>query len=381
MRSTRALLDALMGGVDLPSAGAVLADELDSDGVVVLVATPDERELVAAAVHPPAPGPARDLRVPYGSGVTGTVATNGLAITLDDDSPRTPALREILGIGAGGSVSRMCVPCHGLDGAVVGVVSWHRAVGRPYGEDELAGGRVVGDLVGLRLLADRLSSDVRAHRSERDTLIAHAISAQESERRRIAGDLHDGVSQALVSLGYHLEAAGDSLVEAPGTETARRRIASALELSRLAYDETRAAISGLHSLVLEDLGLVAALESLARSVPQLSVDFRHPVHDDLSVVPDHVAAALYRIAQESLQNAVKHSEATEVVLSLRRAGDRVVLGVSDNGVGFDVRALPTPAGEGFGLASVAERCALIGAELRIESLSGRGTAVIVDCPL
>jgi len=133
--------------------------------------------------------------------------------------------------------------------------------------------------------------------------------------------------------------------------------------------------------VLEDLGLVAALESLARSVPQLSVDFRHPVHDDLSVVPDHVAAALYRIAQESLQNAVKHSEATEVVLSLRRAGDRVVLGVSDNGVGFDVRALPTPAGEGFGLASVAERCALIGAELRIESLSGRGTAVIVDCPL
>jgi two-component system NarL family sensor kinase len=382
VRTTRALLDALMGGgADLASAAPVLAEELEADGVIVLVATPDERELVAAAVHPPAPGVAEELRVPYGTGVTGAVATNGHAITLDEDVPRTPALREILGIAEGGTVSRMCVPSHGLDGDVLGVVSWHRRPGRPFTADELARGRVVGDLVGLRLLADRLTSDVRAHRSERDTLIAHAISAQEGERRRIAGDLHDGVSQALVSLGYHLEAASGSLADVPGAEVARRRIASALELSRMAYDETRAAISGLHSLVLEDLGLVAALESLAASVPQLTVDFRHPEDDDFSVVPDHVAAALYRIAQESLQNAVKHSGATRVVLSLRRAGDRVVLGVSDDGVGFDVRARPVPGGEAYGLGSVAERCALIGAELRIESWSGRGTAVIVDCPL
>lgn len=382
MKGTRTLLDALMGGgADLASAAPSLAELLDSDGVLVLVATPDGHDLVAAAVHPPTAVATEDLRVPLGAGITGTVAVTGHAVTLDDDVPRTPALRELFGIAGGGSVSRLCVPCHGLDGDVVGVVSWHRRAGSPYTEDELVRGRVAGDLVGLRLLADRLTSDVRAHRSERDTLIAHAISAQERERRRIAGDLHDGVSQALVSLGYHLEAAGDSLAEVAGAETARRRIASALELSRTAYDETRAAISGLHSLVLEDLGLVAALESLARSVPQLSVDFRHTEGDDLSVVPDHVAAALYRIAQESLQNAVKHADATRVVLSLRRAGDRVVLGVSDDGVGFDLRARPAPTEDGYGLGSVAERCALIGADLRIESVSGRGTAVIVDCPL
>ncbi len=369
------------GGADLDSAAPSLAEALDSDGVLVLVAVPEDGALVAAAVHPPTDVPLEDLRVPLGTGITGTVARTGHAVTLDEDVPRTPALRQLFGIAGGGAVSRLCVPCHGLDGDVVGVVSWHRRAGLPYTDDELVRGRVAGDLVGLRLVADRLTSDVRAHRSERDTLIAHAISAQERERRRIAGDLHDGVSQALVSLGYHLEAAGECLATVEGADTARRRIASALELSRTAYDETRAAISGLHSLVLEDLGLVAALESLARSVPQLEVEFRHPEGDDLSVVPDHVAAALYRIAQESLQNAVKHADATRVVLSLRRAGDRVVLGVSDDGVGFDLRARPGTTEDGYGLGSVAERCALVGADLRIESVSGRGTAVIVDCPL
>lgn len=383
MRATRAVVDALLGhGADLAVAAEVLAAELDSDGVVVLVGRPEEQELTAAAVYPPAPQAQRDLRLPYGRGVAGTVASNGHAITLVADVPRTPALREIFGIAAGGSVSRLCVPCHGLDGDVVGVVSWHRRAGVPYTGEELALARLAGDLVGLRLLAERLTSDARHHRSERDTLIAHAISAQEAERRRIAGDLHDGVSQALVSLGYHLSAAEASLAGVAGAETARSRITSALDLSRLAYDETRAAISGLHSLVLEDLGLVAALETLAGSVPHLAVEFRHSPGEDLGEIPDHIAAALYRIAQESIQNAVKHADASKVVLSLRRAGDRVVLGVSDDGVGFDVRAArPASGSDGYGLGSVAERCALIGAELRIESVSGRGTAVIVDCPL
>ena len=163
------------------------------------------------------------------------------------------------------------------------------------------------------------------------------------------------------------------------------QIQDARTLARLAYDETRAAISGLHSLLLEDLGLFAALESLASTVPQLDVEFRSDPIERVGVVPDHCAAVLYRIAQEAINNIAKHADAGHAVLSLRRVGDVVVLGVTDDEVGFDVGAVRAPQttvkrGEHFGLSSIAERCALIGATLRIDSVEGRGTGVIVEVP-
>src|SRR5690606_4878409 len=120
---------------------------------------------------------------------------------------------------------------------------------------------------------------------------------------------------------------------------------------------------------------VAAIESLAQTVPEVTVEF---LADDASLfvdVPDHAAAALFRIAQESLGNAVKHAQAQRVVLSLRRVGDAVILGTADDGVGFDLReTLENRAGERddgsqvghLGLSSIVERAALIGASLRIE---------------
>jgi signal transduction histidine kinase len=244
---------------------------------------------------------------------------------------------------------------------------------------------------------------VDEHRSDRDRLIAQAISAQENERRRIAFDLHDGVTTALASMSFHLSAAELSLsAHSHGRELsgdlgqAQVQIASARRLADLAYNQTRAAITGLHSLVLDDLGLVAAIESLAQTVPEIEVEF---LADDASLfadVPDHAAAALFRIAQESIGNAVKHAKAERVVVSLRRVGDAVVLGTADDGVGFDLRdQLEGRTGLGgrssdredgsqaghYGLSSIAERAALIGASLRIETMPGRGTTVIVELPL
>jgi len=284
----------------------------------------------------------------------------------------------------------MYVPARGLASVIVAVLSVYRHRPVAFSVEELEEARQLADLVGLRLHAQDLLGADKEHRSQRDRLIARAISAQEAERRRIAGDLHDGVTQALASLAFHLSAADVGLNRIKERHAAAAEalveIQSARRLSSLAYDDTRAAVSGLHSLVLDDFGLVAALESLAQTVPQLEIEFSGDSADVIGDIPDHCSAVLYRITQEAINNAVKHAEAQHAVLSLRRVRDAVVLGFTDDGIGFDLTAIRArnasmSHGEHFGLSSMAERCALIGATLRIDAVEGRGTAVIVKLPL
>ncbi|HCB05924.1 MAG TPA: histidine kinase [Nocardioides bacterium] len=361
---------------------------LDADGAVVL--TSDGQELTVADCHPPHPAAAR-LRIGVGFGVTGRVARTGVPALLAEDSPRNPHHRRVLGIAEDQTVARVCVPAPGVHGVVAGVVALHRDPGRPFTQEELALLTPYAARVGLALHAERLWQDVHDHRSERDRLIEQAISAQEAERRRIAFDLHDGVTTALASMSFHLSAAGMSIAEGSDHGRAQEELAAARRLADVAYDATRAAISGLHSLVLDDLGLVAALESLTQGANRSGVRVDLLVDGDaaetrLDDLPDHVAAALYRVAQEALANALRHAEADRIVLSLRRVGTSVVLGCSDDGVGFDVDARRAGrsdefGAQHFGLSSIAERCALIGASLRVESMPGRGTTVLVELPV
>ncbi len=392
MTPTEAMHDLVLapGEVDLAAVARLFTEMLDADGAVVFLVDEDGRQLEVGAAHPPPPDDDRSLRIPVGYGVTGLVALNARPVALVDDLPRNPAHRRLLGLGPDEAVSRLCVPARALGGPVVAVVAVHRRSSQGFTADDLAGSGRCADLLGLRLCAQGLLGAAEQHRGERDRLIAQAVSAQESERRRIAGDLHDGVTQALASLAFHLSAAEvglSALGEATrGLADVKVQIREARRLAGLAYDETRAAIHGLHSLLLDDLGLVAALESLTQNVPQLDIEYRGDPAERIGEVPDHMAAVLYRIAQEAVNNAVKHADAGHAVLSLRRVGSSLVLGVTDDGVGFDAeqvraRTRTTELGEHYGLATIAERCALIGATLRIDSAADRGTAVMVELPL
>jgi len=191
-------------------------------------------------------------------------------------------------------------------------------------------------------------------------------------------------------MAFHLSAAE---LATDIDSAAREQIVAARKLADLAYDQTRAAITGLHSMVLDDLGLVAALESLVQGAAPAdgpAIELLADDPDALASVPSHAAAALYRIAQEALSNAVKHSRASRIVVSVRCAGDSdsrtAVLGCSDDGVGFDpgstrAERSADPLNGHFGLSSIEQRAALLGAGLRIESMPGRGTTVIVELPL
>jgi signal transduction histidine kinase len=197
------------------------------------------------------------------------------------------------------------------------------------------------------------------------------IAAQEAERRRLAADIHDGISQRLISLSYHLDAAADALRDAP--EFTAEQLKLARQMIDLTLNEARAAVSGLRPPVLDDLGLADGLASLARGVRGVQVT----VEADDCALPEHAEIALYRIAQEALQNVVKHARADTASVVLRCDPGLVSLRITDDGAGFYPDA-PSP---GFGLSGMTERAELVGGHLDVRSYPGRGTTIEARIPV
>lgn len=256
---------------------------------------------------------------------------------------------------------------------VVGVLNVHSAKPRDYDPYDLALLTQVANLMARTIENARLYQRLAEREDMLESFATRIIEAQEQERRRLAGEIHDGISQRLVSLWYHLLAAEDGANTADAG-VVRRELEVAKELATAALDDARGAIVGLRPTTLDDLGLGASLESLARSLPVKEVS----VEVEAVSLPPHVEVALYRIVQEAFQNVVKHAGATRVELSLRRDDDGVRLLVVDDGRGFT----ENPPDDGayrhtYGLVGIRERAELIGAKVTVISLPERGTTVEV----
>jgi two-component system, NarL family, sensor kinase len=189
------------------------------------------------------------------------------------------------------------------------------------------------------------------------------IATQEAERRRIAGDIHDGISQRLISLSYFLDAASHAAADGDADEVAELAQARDLLGLALALGHRRAASAGAgRSRAGRGSG------SLARSTPQIEAEV------DLADLrlPEHVEIALYRIAQECLQNIVKHARASSATLRFDVQDGDVRLEVTDDGIGFDTSAIAEPDHEmrGYGLQSMVERAELVGGHLHVRSRPG-----------
>ena len=363
------------GAVVLASAADIVAQHFAADCVVVFGVDAETSEVVSLAVHPGRPEIVEPMRLPPGFGITGKVAAEQVPAVLTDDLPRNDVHRALLGLAPGATVSRMCVPAVAPDGASAGVLSVYAQGSRAFTTDEIADATVLARLLALRVDLDRRRSQASERETAWDLLAAASVEAQEAERRRVAADLHDGVTQAIVSLAFHLSAAQDALDETASDGFAAGQLREAHALADLAVQEIRAALGGLHSSVLDDLGLAPALESLARSTPQLQVVVQAEPVD----LPAHVATALYRIAQESLQNVVKHAHASRTDVGLARVGATVSLSVVDDGRGFTASTAALSAGgqpsRPLRAGGDAPAMHLIGGRLTVTSVPGSGTRV------
>ena len=234
-------------------------------------------------------------------------------------------------------------------------------------ESELAFATALADQAALAVINARLSA-------------AAGETAALNERGRLARELHDSVIQALFSMTMHARAAQLALEDSE-VEPVVPIAAPLHELSTLIRDalaEMRALIFELRPGALAEEGLVLALRRQSRVLSArngFSVDIDGPVAR--IVLEDQVEQQLYRIAIEALHNVTKHARATRVDIHLVGAATGVRLSVADDGVGFDTR---TAYPGHFGLSTMAERAASVGARLSIASTPGQGTVVTVDYP-
>jgi two-component system sensor histidine kinase UhpB len=207
---------------------------------------------------------------------------------------------------------------------------------------------------------------------ERATSAARALSAQESERRRIARELHDEVGQSLTAVLLDLKRAADLSVD----HALRVELAQAQETTRSSLDEVRRLAHRLRPGVLEDLGLVSALTALTTELSDhTGLLIRRHFEAGLPRLDEQTELVLYRVAQESMTNVARHAGAERIDLYLTGHEDAVVLRVKDDGRGIGL------AHEGAGLRGMRERALLIGASLELAAAPNGGTEVSLTVPV
>jgi signal transduction histidine kinase len=297
----------------------------------------------------------RSVRIPVGESIWGRVAQSG----------ETLLCAPLNGHEQAANVrSHICVPLK-VQEAVIGVMSASSDHEAAFDESD----RII-----LQTLANQTSvaiENVRLHEQEKRMAIVE-------ERRRLARDLHDSVTQSLYGMGLHAQAAARELaLEHP--QKAAQYLAEISDTSEQAMAEMRLLLYQLRPPILEKEGLAAALHARLAGVEMragLKTDFRTNLTDRL---PPAVEQGLYYIAQEALNNALKHSRARSIVVALLQNGRAACLEIADDGVGF---AAAGAREEGrMGLPDMEQRALELDGTLTVTSEPGKGACIRVDVPL
>ncbi len=230
----------------------------------------------------------------------------------------------------------------------------------------------ISEVQHLQMELIEMSRKVQSAQEGLHDYIGAITSAQEEERMRLARELHDDTIQAVIALKQRVQLAQKTVKD----PTSRQSLKELETLSEQTVENLRRLTRALRPIYLEDLGLVTALEMLAREISQgnnLIVDFSKTGQERR--LSHEAELSLYRIAQEALNNVIKHAKADKAELMIAFNSSTIQMEISDNGKGFVASKSPTefaPKGH-FGLLGIHERADLIGARLEIESALGQGT--------
>jgi len=318
-----------------------------------------------------------------GKGVAGRVARTGEPVVLEDISRDPRAVHPDL-VSTEGLRGFVSVPLKAKD-KVVGVMNIAAHTPGQFSKEDMYLLNSIGYQLGTAIEQARLYRRLELGRERYQTLLRHALTAQEQERKRIARELHDETSQALTSLTLNLQAAitkarTDGLVDADLIGKLQKVQSQVVHTQ----NEIAKLMKELRPTLLDELGLPAAISRYAK-------DSLEPVGTKVSTqfqgvserLPAQVEVTLFRIAQGTVGNILEHAEAENASIRLECNATECVLSVQDDGKGFDVKKITRvdKGGRGAGLFTMKERAYLVGGACRIDSRPGKGTKIVVKVPV
>ncbi|MBA2441365.1 MAG: GAF domain-containing protein [Rubrobacter sp.] len=223
----------------------------------------------------------------------------------------------------------------------------------------------------------RLYGTLARHEQRLQELVERLVGVQEEERRRVAREVHDGLTQVMVAVHQHLQAFSRDCP--PESVEGRERLGRIAELVQKTTEDSRRITAGMRPTVLEDFGLAAAVRLEIETLREEG--WRVAYTEDLGEerLPETVEITLYRVAQEALTNVRKHALADSVTVLLGRSEQGLRLEVRDRGRGFEPGA--APEGGSMGLPGMQDRVELLGGEFLVESRRGSGTRVSAEVSL
>jgi len=312
-----------------------------------------------------------DFKIEMGSGFSGKIAVTGEPGMILDINAETGSLRPMLRVQA---KSLWGVPLK-ADGQTIGVM----VIGfpKPYEwlptERELM--RAIGDRTALAIERARMNDALREREQRIAELSGHLLRVQEEERKRISRELHDETGQALMVIRLYL-----GMMESGITgRNVRGKIRETVDVVDRTIEGIRRIIGKLSPLVLQELGLVAAIRKEAKDFAKnTGVKARVIIADDVGRLAPGTEQAIYRVVQEALHNVAKHAHAKSVTVQVARDNQMVQVAVEDDGIGIQTRA--SARDQSFGLAGIKERIAMLGGVSRVISTKGKGTRIEINVP-
>jgi PAS domain S-box-containing protein len=229
-------------------------------------------------------------------------------------------------------------------------------------------------------LAER-NHELEAAQDQLHRLSGELLTAQEQERKRVSHELHDSIGQSLAALKFAAQQAFAKLPEDSAPQV-QESISALVRIVQDTLDELRRIEKDLWPPTLEILGLIQTIQSFCRDTREIyGVKLEDRLEVDEGKVPEILKIVVFRIVQEAVQNAVKHSGSERIFIDLQNRNAQLELVIRDRGKGFDVGEASAGPGDGIGLQSMRERAELSGGMLSIESAPGKGTVVRATWPI